>query len=76
MSQPATHLTGDQEVAGSIPTECGNVLSWRLIMKCFLRSFSLVLIERWHLLFSGKTMCTLLANHLEDYTVQKKRVVR
>ena len=33
-------LTGDQEVAGSIPAEVGNILSWRLIMKYFLRSFS------------------------------------
>ena len=32
--------TGDQEVAGSTPTEVGNILSWRLIMKYFLRSFS------------------------------------
>ena len=32
--------TGDQEVAGSIPAEVGNILSWRLIMKYFLRSFS------------------------------------
>ena len=33
-------LTGDQEVAGSTPAEVGNILSWRLIMKYFLRSFS------------------------------------
>ena len=32
--------TGDQEVSGSTPTEVGNILSWRLIMKYFLRSFS------------------------------------
>ena len=32
--------TGDQEVAGSTPAEVGNLLSWRLIMKYFLRSFS------------------------------------
>ena len=32
--------TGDQEVAGSTPAEVGNILSWRLIMKYFLRSFS------------------------------------
>ena len=29
-------LTGDQEVAGSTPA-VGNILSWRLIMKYFLR---------------------------------------
>ena len=32
--------TGDQEVMGSTPAEVGNILSWRLIMKYFLRSFS------------------------------------
>ena len=32
--------TGDQEVAGSAPAEVGNILSWRLIMKYFSRSFS------------------------------------
>ena len=32
--------TVDQEVAGSTPAEVGNILSWRLIMKYFLRSFS------------------------------------
>ena len=32
--------TGDQEVAGSTTAEVGNILSWRLIMKYFLRSFS------------------------------------
>ena len=32
--------SGDQEVAGSTPAEVGSILSWRLTMKCFLRSFS------------------------------------
>ena len=32
--------TGDQEVTGSTPAEVGNILSLRLIMKYFLRSFS------------------------------------
>ena len=32
--------TGDQEVAGSIPAGSGNILSCRLIMKYFQRSFS------------------------------------
>ena len=32
--------TGDQEVAGSTTAEVGNILSWSLIMKYFLRSFS------------------------------------
>ena len=34
------HPTGDQEVAGSTPAEVGNILSWRLLMKYFPRSFS------------------------------------
>ena len=33
-------LTGDQEVMGSTPAVVGNILSWRLIMKYFLWSFS------------------------------------
>ena len=32
--------TEDQEVVGSTPAEVGNILSRRLIMKYFLRSFS------------------------------------
>ena len=32
--------TGHQEVAGSTPAEVGSILSWKLIMKYFLRSFS------------------------------------
>ena len=32
--------TGDQEAAGSTPAEIGNILSWRLIMKYFIQSFS------------------------------------
>ena len=34
------HPIGDQDVEGSIPARSGNILSWRLIMKYFLRSFS------------------------------------
>ena len=115
--------TGDQEVAGSTPAEVGNILSWRLIMKYFLRSFfpfcwfkkgscqflakecahywltacpvnvwlgkltaldmtplgwlgrktstqtntlSLPLIQEGQLSVSGKRMCTILVNRLED----------
>ena len=32
--------TRDQEVTGSISDEVGNILSWKLITKYFLRSFS------------------------------------
>ena len=40
VAQLDANLTGDQEVVGLTPAEVGNILSWRLIMKCFLRSFS------------------------------------
>ena len=38
---PDVRPTGDQEVAGSIPARSGNILSWRLITKYFLRSISI-----------------------------------
>ena len=57
--------TGDQEVAGSTPVEVGNILSWRLIMKYFLRSFS-PLIQEGQLSVSGERMCTILVNRFED----------
>ena len=44
VAQLDVRSTGDQEVAGSIPTEFGNILSWRLITKYFLWSFSPI---RW-----------------------------
>ena len=53
-------LTGDQEVAGSTPTEVGNILSWRLIMKYFLRSFSPF---RWF----KKGSCQFLAKECAQY---------
>ena len=60
-------LTGDQEVAGSTPAEVGNILSWKLIMKYFLRSFSpFPLIQEGQLSVSGERMCTILVNRLED----------
>ena len=59
--------TIDQEVAGSTPAEVGNILSWRLIMKYFLRSFSpFLLIQEGQLSVSGKRMCTIPVNRLED----------
>ena len=59
-------LTGDQEVAGLIPVEVGNILSWRLIMKYFLRSFSPFLCFKKGRSVSGERMCTILVNRLED----------
>ena len=52
--------TGDQEVAGSTPAEVGNILSWRLIMKYFLRSFSPF---RWF----KKGSCQFLAKEWAQY---------
>ena len=52
--------TGDQEVAGSTPAEVGNILSWRLIMKYFLRSFSPF---RWF----KKGSCQFLAKECAQY---------
>ena len=52
--------TGDQEAAGSTPAEVGNILSWRLIMKYFLRSFSPF---RWF----KKGSCQFLAKECAQY---------
>ena len=52
--------TGDQEVAGSTPAEVGNIISWRLIMKYFLRSFSPF---RWF----KKGSCQFLAKECAQY---------
>ena len=68
--------TGDQEVAGSTPAEVGNILSWRLIMKYFLRSFSPF---RWF----NKGSCQFLAKECAQYwlplrglSLPSKRVAR
>ena len=52
--------TGDQEVAGSTPAEVGNILSWRLIVKYFLGSFSPF---RWF----KKGSCQFLAKECAQY---------
>ena len=52
--------TGDQEVASLTPAEVGNILSWRLIMKYFLRSFSPF---RWF----KKGSCQFLAKECAQY---------
>ena len=52
--------TGDQEVAGSTLAEVGNSLSWRLIMKYFLWSFSPF---RWF----KKGICQFLAKECAQY---------
>ena len=55
MAQLVARPTGDLEVAGSIPAGSGNILSWRLIMKYFHRSFSLFR-------YFKKDSCQFLAN--------------
>ena len=52
--------TGDQEIASSTPAEVGNILSWRLIMKYFLRLFSSF---RWF----KKGSCQFLAKECAQY---------
>ena len=51
---------------GFNPAEVGNILSWRLIMKCFLQSLSLPLIQEGQLSVSCERMCTILVNRLKD----------
>ena len=58
--------TGDQEVAGSTPAEVGNILSWRLIMKYFLWSFSPF---RWF----KKGSCQFLAKECAQYWLTAER---
>ena len=58
--------TGDQEVAGSTPAVFGNILSWRLIMKYFLRSFSPF---RWF----KKGSCQFLAKECAQYWLTASR---
>ena len=60
LNQFYSHPTGDQDVAGSTPAEVGNILSWRLIMKYFLQSFSPF---RWF----KKGSCQFLAKECAQY---------
>ena len=61
-------LTGDQEVAGSTPTEVSNILSWRFDHEIFSTiNLSLPPIQEGHLSVSGERMYTILVNRLEDY---------
>ena len=59
--------TGDQEVAGSIPAEVGNILleiDHEIFSTVIL---SLPLIQEGQLSVSGERMSTILVNRLEDY---------
>ena len=58
---------GDQEVAALSPSRCGNILSWRLIMKYFLQSFSPFLwFKKGSCQFLVKKCAQVLVNRLED----------
>ena len=58
--------TGDQEGAGSTPAEVGNILIMidHEIFSTVIQS--LLLIQEGQLSVSGKRMCTILVNRLED----------
>ena len=60
VAQLDARLTGDQEVVGSAPSKVANILSWRLIMKYFLRSFFPV---RWF----KKGSCQFQAKECAQY---------
>ena len=67
MAQLDARPTGDQEVAGSIPTGLGNILLWRYDHEIFSTVIlSLPLIQEEQLSVSGKRMCTILVNCSED----------
>ena len=66
MAQLDVCQSGDKELTGLIPIRSGKILSRRLIMKFFLRSFSMVilyllLIQNEQLSVSGKKMSTSTA---------------
>ena len=59
-------LTGDQEVAGSTPAEVGNTF-----VEIDHEIFSTIILspplnQEGQLSVSGKRMCTILVNRLED----------
>ena len=67
VAQLNARLTGDQEVAGSTPTEVSNILSWRFDFEIFSTVIlSLPLIQEGQLSVSGERLCIILVNRLED----------
>ena len=67
LAQSAVRPTGDQEVVVSIPAGLGNILSWRLIMKYFLWSFSpFRWFKKGRCQFLAKEFAQILGNRLED----------
>ena len=75
MAQLDARPTSDQEVAGSTPAGLvGNILSWRMILKYFLRSFfSLLLVQEGQLSISGERMCAILFNRLDVSKIDRAR---
>ena len=76
-----TTLSGCFQIVGSrgfagLTLLVGNILSWRLIMKYFLWSFSHLPIQEGQLSVSGERMCRILVNCLEDLACPVKSVVR
>ena len=49
---------GNQEFVGSINARCANILSWRLIVEYFLRSFYPFPLIQGQLSASGERTCT------------------
>ena len=76
VAQPDGHPTSDQGAPGLIPVESGNIISCRLIMKYFLQSFSLLLIEEGQLSVSGERMCTSAGELLRGLSLPRKNLVR
>ena len=66
MTQLHARPTGDQEVAGSTPAGLATFFCGDLIMNFFTVIPSLPLIQEGQLPISGKRMCTILVNRLED----------
>ena len=62
VAQSDAHLTGNQEVSGSIPARSGNILSWRLIMKYFLWSFSSFAFKKSSCQFLTKECAQVVTN--------------
>ena len=67
MAQSDTCQTGGQEVENSIPAGSDNILSWILIMKYFLRSFTpFRWFKKGSCQFLAKGCAQILINRLED----------
>ena len=66
MAQLDVLLTGDQEVVGSTRARSATFFLGDLIEIFSVIILSLVLIQERQLSDSGKRMCTILVNRLED----------